>query len=322
MKHILTVFCLALTLPLTSQKISTDDYIRLYKDWAIESMQKKKVPASITLSQGILESGSGNSSLATTANNHFGIKCHKGWDGGTYYMDDDAPNECFRKYKSALESYIDHADFLIGRERYSALFKLEITDYKGWAQGLKDAGYATNPKYASLLIDLIEKYKLYEFDKLALDPDYVVNNNSTNNNNSNNNTNTNTNSNNTTNDDKTEIVKNKVIFINGLRAIKVKKGQTVKEIAEHFELKPKQVLKYNEIGSSDPLKEGAVIFLEPKRASAEPAYKTHTVKQGESLYSIAHQYGMKMEALMKKNNLWYGSVIKPGDILELRKKKK
>ncbi len=294
-----------------AQRQTTEGYIGLYKDLAIKNMQLKKVPASITLAQGILESGNGNSTLATKANNHFGIKCHKGWEGGTMYIDDDAPNECFRKYGSVLESFEDHADFLAGRERYSGLFLLEITDYKGWAQGLKDAGYATNPKYATSLIDLIEKYKLYEYDQQALDQNVVVNNNN-NNNNSSNNTNNNTNS---------GVFTGKIVYINGLKAIKVQKGQTKNELAIAFELKVKQIERFNEIGAGDELYEGEVIFLEPKRASAELAYKTHEVKAGDTFYSIAHQYGMKTQALMKKNNMWYGSVIKVGDKLNLRKKK-
>jgi LysM repeat protein len=313
MKHLPFILFFALALPVVGQKLTTEDYINKYKDLAIENMRTKKVPASITLSQGILESGNGNSSLATKANNHFGIKCHKGWEGGTMYIDDDAPNECFRKYNSVLDSYNDHADFLTSRERYAGLFTLEITDYKGWAQGLKDAGYATNPKYASLLIDLIEKYKLYEYDQDAL-----ANNNNHSNNNNNNNNNSN-NNNNTNNSPNTE--KNQLLFINGLKAIKVKKGQKKEEIALLFELKVNQINRFNELGVADGLYEGEIIFLEPKRSSAEPAFKVHTVKPGETFYSIAHQYGMKTRALMRKNNMWLGSVIKPGDQLNLRAKK-
>jgi LysM repeat protein len=308
MKRFLFIFIFLTPMLAGAQKISTEEYIRLYKDWAILNMQVKKVPASITLSQGILESASGNSSLATKANNHFGIKCHKGWSGGTYHMDDDAPNECFRKYTSVLDSYNDHADFLSGRERYQGLFKLEITDYKGWAHGLKEAGYATNPKYATLLIDLIEKYKLYEYDQQALNPAYVNNNNNVNNNNGGNN--------NSSNQDK-----GKLVYINGLQAIRIAKGQTKMDIATKFELKVKQLEKYNELGPGDELYEGQLVFIEPKRNTAEPAYKYHEVKPGETFYSIAQQYGMKMQSLMKKNNMWYGSVIKPGDKLSLRKKK-
>lgn len=295
---------------LFAQKMTTEEYIRKYKDWAIENMKFKKVPASITLAQGILESGSGNSSLATSANNHFGIKCHKGWNGATFYMDDDAPNECFRKYKTVLESYNDHADFLSGRERYQGLFALEITDYKGWANGLKAAGYATNPKYASLLIDLIEKYKLYEYDKLALQPDYLNEDKKD----------ENKNDNDANKTDQPGNQKGKLIYINGLRAIRATKGQTKDDLAAQFELKTQQINKYNELGEADELYEGELIFLDPKRASAEPAYKYHIVKEGDTFYSIAHQYGMKTESLMKKNNMWYGSVIKPGDKLSLRKK--
>lgn len=140
-----------------SKRISREEYINTYKDDAIEEMQRTGIPASITLAQGILESGDGNSALARYARNHFGIKCHSDWKGATFTMDDDAKDECFRKYKHALESYKDHSDFLTGRNRYAFLFELKLTDYKGWAHGLKKAGYATNPKYPKLLIDIIER---------------------------------------------------------------------------------------------------------------------------------------------------------------------
>ena len=136
------------------------EYIDQYKDCAVEQMRKWKVPASITLSQGVLESGAGRSQLATEGNNHFGIKCH-GWKGATIYKDDDKQNECFRAYSSAFDSFEDHSRFLAEGQRYKSLFKLKITDYSGWAKGLKEAGYATNPKYAQQLIDIIQLYRLY-----------------------------------------------------------------------------------------------------------------------------------------------------------------
>ncbi|MEH0158685.1 glucosaminidase domain-containing protein [Limibacter armeniacum] len=142
------------------------EYIDLYKRYAIMSMQKKGVPASITLAQGLLESGVGNSRLAKEANNHFGVKCGGTWDGPFIRMDDDAKNECFRQYQSVLHSYEDHGDFLRSRTWYKPLFELKITDYKGWAYGLKKAGYATDPKYPRKLIDIIEKYDLNRFDKI------------------------------------------------------------------------------------------------------------------------------------------------------------
>lgn len=139
---------------------STQDYINTYTKIAIEQEKQYGIPACITLAQGILESGSGRSRLATEANNHFGIKCHNDWKGKKIYKDDDKQNECFRVYDNAEQSYIDHSLFLVGKKRYAELFKLKITDYKGWAKGLKQAGYATNPKYPQLLIDIIELYDL------------------------------------------------------------------------------------------------------------------------------------------------------------------
>ncbi len=141
---------------------STNGYIERFKGIAVEEMFKSGIPASITLAQGMLESANGNSSLAREGNNHFGIKCH-GWPGKTIYKDDDAVGECFRLYNSAEDSYRDHTEFL-KRQRYAFLFKLDRNDYKGWAQGLKQAGYATNPRYAELLIGIIERYGLYRFD--------------------------------------------------------------------------------------------------------------------------------------------------------------
>lgn len=145
-----------------------EEYIDTYKDIAMEEMRRYKIPASITLAQGILESSSGRSQLTRRSNNHFGIKCHKGWTGGKTYHDDDEKGECFRVYKHAESSFRDHSLFLAERTRYADLFKLKITDYKGWAKGLKKAGYATDKKYPDKLIDLIEAYKLYDYDDEVL----------------------------------------------------------------------------------------------------------------------------------------------------------
>lgn len=146
------------------QNLTREQYINKYKDIAVTQMHKHKIPASITLAQACLESDNGNSTLARKANNHFGIKCHNAWKGKRFKHDDDAKNECFRKYKNAKDSFTDHSYFLISGNRYNSLFDLKITDYKAWAHGLKAAGYATNPKYAKLLIDIIEEYRLYELD--------------------------------------------------------------------------------------------------------------------------------------------------------------
>ncbi len=141
-------------------------YIKKYAPLAVIKMHEYKIPASITLAQGILESGNGRSRLASKSNNHFGIKCHRGWKGKRVYHDDDKKDDCFRKYDYVEHSYNDHSKFLTGRKRYAFLFKLRITDYKGWARGLKKAGYATDKKYPKKLIGIIQNYQLYEFDKV------------------------------------------------------------------------------------------------------------------------------------------------------------
>ncbi|MCC9041748.1 glucosaminidase domain-containing protein [Myroides sp. M-43] len=144
------------------------DYILKYKETAKENMANHGIPASIKLAQGVLESGSGQGTLSRNANNHFGIKCHQGWEGESVRHTDDAPDECFRKYSNPEESYVDHSLFLTNRGRYSNLFLLEKDDYEGWAVGLKSAGYATDPKYADKLISLIERYELYKYDAEVL----------------------------------------------------------------------------------------------------------------------------------------------------------
>src|SRR5690554_5416321 len=164
------IFCLFIsssTIAQSAKRISRAEYISMYKDDAIREMHRSGVPASITLAQGILESGDGNSALARKANNHFGIKCHGDWKGKTYYQDDDEKDECFRKYKSVLESFRDHSEFL-KKPRYAFLFELKPTDYKGWAKGLKKAGYATNPRYPQLLIKIIEENNLHQYDLVKL----------------------------------------------------------------------------------------------------------------------------------------------------------
>lgn len=169
---VLAVVAVAKSQASAQQTLTRAQYIEMYAPMAVESQVLYGIPASITLAQGCLESGNGNSRLAREGNNHFGIKCGGTWDGPSLRHDDDAPQECFRSYSSAAESYVDHALFLSERERYRSLFDLDPKDYKGWARGLKAAGYATNPAYAELLIRIIEEYNLQRFDN-ALLADYV-----------------------------------------------------------------------------------------------------------------------------------------------------
>ncbi len=169
MKSILFCLGLGLTISTTTYadtQLAKEEYVNTFRHVAIQQMIDNKIPASITIAQGILESASGNSPLAKKGNNHFGIKCHD-WTGEKMYMDDDAAGECFRVYSNADESYMDHSKFLIGRNRYSKLFTFDIMDYKAWASGLKEAGYATNPKYPDMLIELIENLKLTDLDLMG-----------------------------------------------------------------------------------------------------------------------------------------------------------
>ncbi len=285
-----------------SAKLSTQDYVEKWKITAIEQMNAHQIPASITLAQGILESANGNSRLAVEANNHFGIKCHKSWDGARIYEDDDLKNECFRSYESAAQSYDDHSLFLTGRERYANLFKLSLTDYKGWAKGLKSAGYATNPKYAHLLIDIIEKFDLAKYDKMPYlpaqeaNPTIVVDEPVAH----------------VMTEEEIEAeelhqleIKNRKhkLKINkyGLRYVTVKKGDTYYQIAKEFELGMWQLYAYNDLGRRDVLKEGEIIYLDPKRNKSKRGYNVFVCTRATTLREISQLEGIKLKKLLKYN---------------------
>lgn len=293
----------------SEKKITREEYVEMYKDIAIQEMVEFKIPASITLAQGILESGSGNSRLAREANNHFGIKCHKGWEGEYIRMTDDAPNECFRKYKSAYDSYKDHSFFLSQRGRYSFLFDLEITDYKGWAHGLKKAGYATNPRYGELLISIIEALKLYQYDLMA--GDYVAVNKYPN----------------EIPGDKNRqyeafaVSENnrKVFTNNGRKFIFARGDDDFYKIADDFHLYNYQIWKYNELTKKDNLAEGEMVYLERKKSKGTVPH--HYVKPGESMRSISQLYGIRLKQLYKKNRMKQGTTPRTGQMLWLQEKK-
>ena len=273
-------------------------YIDQYKDIAIEQMQRHHIPASITLAQGLFESGAGRSELAVYGNNHFGIKCN-GWSGRRVYHDDDERNECFRAYDSAFESYEDHSRFLTGSKRYASLFNLKVTDYKGWARGLKAAGYATNPQYANKLIELIQLYKLYQYDS-AKDYDKFM----------------------------AEHTKDHAVA-GSLHAIKsfnknyyliTRRGDSFKSLADEVGISYKKLAKYNERDNRDQLGEGEIIWLKKKQKKAPKDYKDrlHYVRSGESMYSIAQKYGIRMKNLYKMNHLSPDHQIRVGEGLRLR----
>lgn len=323
-----------------AQEIRDIDYIRTHALLAVEEMHLYKIPASITLSQGILETGGGQSRLAEIANNHFGIKCKKEWTGKTISHTDDAPNECFRVYNSVQESYRDHSKFLAERPYYKNLFKLDLVDYKAWAHGLKKAGYATNPKYAGILISRIEKYNLDQFDKLTPNqvheklvelygtfdfemlsnepkivkidipsplPTPII---------------------------KEEKEKKKISVEKRIEnpAMRVKKhatkvhyitayeGETLSQIAGYYDMNISLLASYNELPVNGKLTPGQNIFLgKKKNKGAEKFYK---VKEGDTMYLISQKMGIKINRLYKLNQLEPGEEPKIGTLLNLKTKKK
>ncbi|HOP14075.1 glucosaminidase domain-containing protein [Lentimicrobium sp.] len=295
-------------------------YIEKYRDIAVKKMHEYKIPASITLAQGLLESGIGNSELAVNANNHFGIKCHKEWTGMTYTMDDDARDECFRKYASAEESFNDHSLFLTSRPRYAGLFSLDIRDYKGWAHGLKSAGYATNPRYAEILIRIIEENELYLYDSAPpgpfasgkdkkmgsenLSPMHVPV------------TGIQLSPSNVKFDEIAE--GNRPVYLNnGVKLTFARAGDDVHAIAKDFGIHSFQLLRYNEMGKHEVIQDGQAIYITPKKRKVPS--KRHTVSDGESMRDISQFYGIRLQSLYKLNEMQAGHEPQAGTVLKLSK---
>jgi len=282
--------------------ISRHDYVEMWKDEAVSQMVKYGVPASITLAQGILESGNGNSALAKYANNHFGIKCH-GWDGPGIYKDDDKKDECFRKYTNAFESFEDHSKFLAHRKRYASLFTLKRTDYEAWAKGLRKAGYATNPKYANMLIDLIETNALYQYDKMdamivAKEPSkeiYTIEHKLV--------------------IPKVEVNNHAILKHYKTNYILALNGDTYYKIAKEFDMALWQLYNYNDCGTITKIKAGERIYLQPKRNKSNS--KTHIIADNEDLRAIAQLEGIKLKRLLRKNGMTLESKLVVGQKLKL-----
>jgi len=276
-------------------------YIDQYKDLAIAQMQKYGIPASITLAQGVFESAAGQSRLARLGNNHFGIKCH-GWRGEAIYHDDDRTGECFRAYPTPYDSFEDHSKFLKNGKRYQRLFTLKRTDYKGWARGLKAAGYATNPAYADRLIDLIQLYKLYRYDT-ATKYDKLLAEKFT--------------------KDKPArpgTPLHRIWMYNKNYYLKARRGDTFETIAQEVEISAKKLARYNERNIDDRLQEGDIIYLKKKQKKAAKEYngRKHHVKRGDSMYSIAQFYGIRLKSLYKMNHLPKDYQATIGDQLKVR----
>lgn len=293
-------------------------YIETYKNVAIAEEIRTGVPAAITLAQGIHETSAGTSDLVLASNNHFGIKCN-GWNGQTVSHDDDAKGECFRKYDSPTDSYKDHSDFLKNRPYYTSLFKLDPADYKAWAYGLKRAGYATNPKYAQILIKLIEDYDLQQYTLLALDGkfadggDFVyVNDVKTE----------------AANDEKTNepvvqkaVVKtynypSGVFKINETSVVFVKKGTSFLKVANDNDLSLSRLFEFNDMKPVDIAETDQLIYLQRKRKIG--AEEFHVVQDGETLRDIAQAEGIRFESLLEYNMLKEGMQPAIGEKLNLK----
>ncbi|MGC4129505.1 MAG: glucosaminidase domain-containing protein [Bergeyella sp.] len=343
MKKLFALACFLLLKMIPAQGWATEEqYIQRFAQYAVEEMEKYKIPASITLAQGLLETGGGQSRLAKEGNNHFGIKCKEEWTGKTMKHTDDAPNECFRVYDDPKESYEDHSKFLAYRKYYQNLFTLDMKDYKAWAHGLKKAGYATNPKYAYILIGKIEKYRLYEFDNtnsqevlytvLKLYPDLR-------------------------NDSAfmaklnpkkeavlpaivkteqpvyakqpktSEILSNKELLNTilvknhpngGKKYIILTADTNVGFISQKFGINEGKLMKWNELKKTS-LSKNDILFLETKSSSGNT--ETYTAQSGESMYDIAQKFGIKLPKLYAKNRMNEGQQPKPGQLIYLQKKK-
>ncbi|MFM7764642.1 MAG: LysM peptidoglycan-binding domain-containing protein, partial [Sphingomonadales bacterium] len=277
---------------LSAQKMSTQQYIEEYKYAAMQEMKIYGIPASVTLAQGILESASGNSKLAKDCNNHFGIKCRKNWTGSFCLADDDAPDECFRGYTNAMESYRDHSLFLKGASRYDFLFNMPATDYRAWAHGLRQAGYATNPAYGDIIVGVVERYRLSMYDSmLVLGEDYAS----------------------------PDTAAGRLIQMHGLPAIIVSKSRNPEDIARLYDMGVWQIYKYNDLKRGEELKPGEILYLKPKKRKGDEKY--HMVKEGETLRDISQQHAVKLKYLEKFNHVMASQSLKPGEVIYLRDKR-
>ena len=294
------------------QKNTRQQYIDLFARIAIQEMVDYHIPASITMAQACLESSDGNSTLATEANNHFGIKCKSNWNGPTIRKDDDAHDECFRKYRNALESYRDHSEFLPGGMRDQFLFDYNIKDYKKWAYGLKRAGYATDPTYPERLLKIIEEFQLYKLDDLtgnsagSIEPGVglksIFNRHEKH-------------GGNLSSD---PYITRDVKKRNGKNAFFSKEGDTYAKLATEFSMKESTICRYNDVAIGERLDAGTVVFLQRKRGRAPQGNTVHTMRVGESLWSVAQWYGIRLNALCRKNRIDKNEHLVEGQQISLR----
>lgn len=294
-----------------AQKITPDEYINTYRNIAIEEMKRSGIPASVTLAQGILETESGNSDLVKRSNNHFGIKCKSTWTGESVKHTDDAPNECFRKYSRPEDSYKDHSDYLKTSARYASLFQLDPSDYKGWAYGLKKAGYATNPRYPQIVISNIEKYNLQQYDHLTTEeidnlaitkivevqkPVAPV----------------------VASADISTIQKSIQLKtkLNGLKAVVAPRGTSLLAIATMADVDLSKLLEYNDLTKDGLLADEQIIYLEKKPKQGNRDY--YIALQKETLYDIAQNNAVQLKYLSQFNNMSGTEIVQKGTKVKLR----
>lgn len=284
---LLTIFSIAIATSSWAQNSDYVAYINQYKDIAIEQMRKYRIPASITLAQGLLESGAGKSELARKSNNHFGIKCHS-WDGKRTYHDDDEKGECFRVYKNVRDSYEDHSIFLATGSRYAFLFKFSETDYVNWARGLKRAGYATSPTYADKLIEIIERYDLDRFDRAQGSKSRYLG-------------------------------PHKPYIANDIVYVVARQGDTLLSIAEEFGISKRKLICYNDLYRGYVPVKGDIIYLARKHRKAQKPHNQHVVGDGESMHMISQKYAVRLNRLYQMNDATpdtYAPMV--GDVIRLR----
>lgn len=307
---IITTLILAASF-LKAQDISVEEYVNTYRNIAVAEMKRSGIPASVTLAQGILETEHGNSDLVKKSNNHFGIKCKSTWTGESVKHTDDAPNECFRKYPNAADSYKDHSDYLKTTPRYASLFELPPSDYKGWAFGLKRAGYATNPRYPQIVISNIEKYNLQQYDTVTgiVNSNIVV----------------------AKNVEDESVVKNATLVsdnaeiknaltgnskFNKLKALYASKGTSLLAIAMAANIDMAKLLDYNDLKMDGLLKDDQLIYLEKKNKQGNRDFSTSL--QNETLRDVAQNNGVQLKSLMQLNNMNENEFLKKGTKIKLR----
>ena len=276
-------------------------YVENYKDMAVDQMRRYHIPASITLAQGICESGAGRSRLAREAHNHFGIKVGTNWTGPYIVIADDRPDDRFRVYRTDDESYEDHSKFLHNNQRYRSLFNLKETDYKGWAHGLKRCGYATNPNYGPMLIGIIERYNLSQFDSYTKGRYHSKGGKQQ--------------------AQESAFFEEHIVYkVNKCYLIIANSRDTWEEVARETGVSVRKLRKYNERPKNSPLRSGDIVYLTKKRTKGDKSLKLtpHRVQPGESMYDISQRYAIRLKNLYKLNALSPDYQAKVGDLIWLR----